>query len=244
MKRNRLEVIDEQLESLNDLSQAFNYNQWVFDLIKPYLGRRILDIGCGTGNFIHYLKGRNVLGLDVNPIYLKIARHKFRDDPKVRFVRSNLNNGFEKFRKFGPDTVICVNVLEHVKDDEKLIRECAALLPPQGQLILFTPALPWIFGEMDRTYGHFRRYTKTELMKKLKRNGVVLDHCQYLNISGIFGWWLNGIVLKRKRIPKTQMLFYDKLFNYVIALEKVFPKVVGLSLFAVGHKTERRGNRS
>ncbi len=238
MKRNRLELIDQQLESLNDLSQAVNYNQWIFDLIKPYLGARVLDVGCGTGNFIRYLNGRHVLGLDVHPTYLKIARYKFRHDRKVRFAQVDLNKSFSRFKAFQPDTIICINVLEHVKDDEHLIRECLSILPLHGKLIFFTPAIPWIFGEMDRTYGHFRRYTKADLAEKMMRNGMALDRCEYMNISGIFGWWLNGLVLKRKRIPRSQMLFYDKIFNYVVTFEKFLPKLIGLSIFTVGHRAK------
>lgn len=236
MKSKRLDLVDEQLASLNDLSEAVNYNRWIFRLIEPYLGARVLDVGCGTGNFIEYLSGRKILGLDVNSTYLSIARRKFKNNKDVQFAQFDLGKSFKKFKKFKPDTVICVNVLEHVKDDEKLIRECSSLLPPNGKLIFFTPAIPSLFGEMDRTYGHFRRYTRKELSEKMKKNGVAVDRCEYLNVSGILGWWLNGKVLKRKRIPRAQMLFYDKVFNYVVAVERVFPKLLGLSVFFVGHK--------
>lgn len=238
MKESSHHKSDGQLETLDDLSKAVNYNKWIFRLIEPHLGNRVLEVGCGTGNIIEHLKERNVLGVDINPYYLRVARDKFKNRRNVSFRRIDLSKGLKIFKNFKPDTIVCINVLEHIKNDQKFIAECKSLLAPGGKLILFVPAIPSIFGEMDKTYGHFRRYTKPEILEKAKKGKLNVVLCDYLNISGIFGWWLNGKVFKRKIIPQSQILLYDKIFNFVFLLENFIPKFLGLSIFIVCQKSK------
>jgi len=228
-----------QLETLDDLSKVVNYNKWIFNLIKPHLGKRVLEVGCGTGNIIQYLKDKDVLGVDIDPAYLSIAREKFKNKKNINFKLFNLDKGLKTFKKFKPDTIVCINVLEHIEKDEKFIKECESVLSPGGRLILFVPAMPSIFGEMDKTYGHFRRYTKSEVIQKLGSSFKV-QNGEYLNIFGVFGWWLNGKVLKRKIIPSIQISLYDKVFSYFFLLENLIPKPFGLSVFAVGLKSKSK----
>ncbi len=227
-----------QLETLDDLSKAVNYNKWIFDLIKPHLGKRVLEVGCGTGNIIQYMTHKNILGVDIEKVYINIAKERFKNKKNIKFQLFDLGKSLGSFKKFKPDTIICINVLEHIEKDEKFIKECESLLSPGGKLIIFVPAMPSLYGEMDKTYGHFRRYTKSEVVQKLRKKFKV-ENGEYLNISGIFGWWLNGKILKRKIIPQDQMMLYDRVFKYVFMLEKIIPKPFGLSVFVVGEKTSK-----
>jgi 2-polyprenyl-3-methyl-5-hydroxy-6-metoxy-1,4-benzoquinol methylase len=226
---------DGQLKTLDNLSKAFNYNEWIFNLTKPHLGKRILEVGCGVGNMTLYLTDRIVLGADIDSDYLNIARKRFKGKRNINFHLIDLEKGLKYFKKFKPDTIVCINVLEHIRRDEKFISECESLLSPGGKLILFIPAMPSIYGQMDKTYGHFRRYTKIEILRKVHKKLNVVK-CEYLNIFGVLGWWYNGRLLKMKTIPGTQLLVYDKFFKFFMLLEKKIPKFFGLSLFVVGQK--------
>lgn len=231
---------DGQRETLDDLSEAVHYNRWIYQLMKPYLGKRVLEVGCGIGNMTEYLApGRSVLAVDNHEGYLSAAQRRFQKNKNVSFRKVELTSGLSAVRQFKPDTIVCSNVLEHISDDRKFLRGCQALLPESGRLLIFVPALQGIYGSMDRTYGHYRRYSKPGLRQAVASAGFAVTYCRYLNLLGIFGWWLNGKVLKHKVVPKGQLLLYDKIVGFVMLIEAWLPKPIGLSLYCVGKKSMR-----
>jgi len=233
---------DGQRETLDDLSDAIHYNRWIFSLMEPYLGKRTLELGCGIGNMTGSLaeKGR-VLAMDVNPDYLAAAKRVLKGRPGVAFRRLELPGGLSRTRSFRPDGLVCVNVLEHIREDGQLLANCRKVLPEGGKALFFVPALPWLYGSMDRTYGHHRRYTKEGLESLMRQAGFEVTFCRYLNLLGILGWWLNGKVLGRRVLPRGQMFLYDQVVRFTGRIEKWLPRPIGLSLFCVG--TKRGGTR-
>lgn len=230
-------VRDGQLETLDDLSDAVHYNRWIFSMMEPYLGRQILEVGCGIGNMTGLLaEGRKILGIDIHPGYIQLARKRLKNKKNISFRVMDLSKKFPSFGKFRPDTIVCINVFEHIEADVQFLKECAKILPSHGRLLLFVPALPFIFGSMDINYGHFRRYYKSDLKKKMIANGFSILKCRYLNLLGILGWWWNGRVLKKSIVPKSQILLYDKIIRWVAPVEKWLPKPIGLSLFCAVEK--------
>lgn len=228
---------DPQFETLEDLSEAFYYNRWIFRMMEPYLGQRILEVGCGIGNMTEFMaEGREILAVDMHVGYLSEGRRRFRGRSNVFFKKMDLSNGLGQARTFKPDTIVCVNVFEHLKEDEGFLRDCFRLLPPGGKLLLFVPALSILFGSMDRHYGHFRRYSKSQLLKVTGRNGFLVLNSRYLNLLGILGWWWNGNVLKRKIIPRRQILLYNQIIRWAAPFEKYLPRPIGLSVFYAGQK--------
>ncbi len=234
MKR---EKWDGQRETLDDLLEAVHYNRWIYRNVEAFLGKRILEVGCGTGNITGFLAdGRRVLAVDVHGGYLESAKKRLGKKPNLRFRELDLRKGVREFRGFRPDTIISVNVLEHIDEDEAFLKESFDLLPPGGRFLVFVPAFQWLYGSMDISYGHYRRYSKGSLNDKLRRTGFEIDYCRYLNLLGVLGWWVNGKILKRKIIPKGQMLLYDQILRLVAPIEKYLPKPLGLSLLSVGRK--------
>ena len=228
---------DGQRETLDDLSTAVHYNKWIFEMLRPHLGNRILEIGCGTGNLTgDFAKHGQVLAVDVHAGYLDQARERLKGIRQISFRKINLEHQLPSLKHFGADTIVCVNVLEHLKDDHGVLVHCLKLLKPGGKLLLFVPALQSLFGSMDESYGHFRRYSRSELAQKVSEAGFQVEHCRYLNLLGILGWWLNGKVLGRKIIPKSQMMLYDHVVSFTSKVERFLPKPIGLSLFCVGQK--------
>lgn len=242
MKKSTTRKWDGQRETLDDLSAAVNYNRWIYGILRPYLGKSILEIGCGTGNITGFLAqhGR-VLATDLHPGYLSSAKNRLKKVKNITYRKINLDDSLSSLRPFNPDSIICVNVLEHISDDQRVLEECYKLLPPGGKLMLFVPALQFLFGTMDKSYGHHRRYDRSELMLKIEKAGFKIEYCRYLNLLGILGWWLNGKILKRKIIPKSQMLLYDRIVSFSQHVEKYLPKPIGLSLFCAASKPARTG---
>jgi SAM-dependent methyltransferase len=228
---------DGQRETLDDLSEAVHYNEWIYQMLRPYVGTRILEIGCGTGNLTGYLqKHGRVLAVDFHAGYLEAAKENLKGLSGITFKRINLEKNLASLRAFRPDTLICVNVLEHLSNDQQVLDRCLSLLPAGGRLLLFVPAFQFLFGTMDVSYGHLRRYSLSDLKSKMETAGFQVDYCRYLNLLGVFGWWLNGKILKKKIIPKSQMLLYDKVVRYSSKIERFLPRPLGLSLFCAGQK--------
>ena len=230
-------TLTHQLQTLDDLSLAVHYNRWIFNMMLPHLGDRVLEVGCGIGNMTEQLaKGRRVLATDIQNNYLKQARQKLGKHKNIQFRQMNFEKPISITKSFKPNTIVCVNVLEHIQGDVRFLTECFRMLPPGGKLLIFVPALQFLFGSMDAQYGHFRRYSKSELESKMKESGFMIPGVRYLNLLGIFGWWWNGKILKKSIVPLGQILIYDQIIRWVAHFEKWLPKPIGLSLFCAGEK--------
>jgi SAM-dependent methyltransferase len=212
------------------------YNAWMFDRIRPWVGSRVLEIGSGIGNLSAFLIDRERLVLtDTREEYLARLRKRFAQQSNVSVARLHLPHDDQDVRGQGQrfDTVICLNVLEHVDDDVTSLRAIRTLLAPRGRLVLLVPALPALFGTIDRALGHHRRYTRAGLLALLARAGFRPTHIEYFNLAGVPGWWLTGRVLRRETIPAGSLKLYDALVP-LFRLERLLPWRVGQSLIAIG----------
>ncbi|MGH7699132.1 MAG: class I SAM-dependent methyltransferase [Gemmatimonadales bacterium] len=224
-------------ETLERLAGAGRYNRWMFDRLRRWVGSRVLEVGSGIGNLSEFLVHRDRLVLtDTRPEYLERLRERFGARPNVAVARLYLPGddtalGGERF-----DTVICLNVLEHVEDDSGSLAALHRLLTPAGRLILLVPALPALYGTLDDALGHHRRYTRAELAAKFAATGFRRRHLEYFNLAGIPGWWFTGRVLRRRVLPSGSLRLYDALVP-LFRLERLLPWRVGQSLIAVGEVT-------
>ena len=103
------------------------------------------------------------------------------------------------------DTVICLNVLEHIRDEDAAIRNMASALQPGGRTIVLVPQFPGLYGSLDEAVGHERRYTRETLRAALERNGLQVDEILEFNRSTLPAWWFNGRLLKRRHFARTQL---------------------------------------
>jgi len=131
------------------------------------------------------------------------------------------------------DTIVCLNVLEHIDDDRASLSALRALLRPGGRVVLLVPALRALYGTLDRALGHVRRYVPDELSGKLRTAGFGVIHVEYFNLAGVPGWWLAGRVLRRRLIPTGALRWYDALVP-LFRLERILPWRIGQSLIAIG----------
>jgi SAM-dependent methyltransferase len=220
--------------TLERMAAAGRYNRWMFDRIRPWVGRRVLEVGAGLGNLSAFLTDRERLVLtDTDDGYVAQLRARFAGRPNVRVVRLALPAVTAELQRERFDTVVCLNVLEHISDDTGSLGAMRALLVPGGRAVLLVPALPALYGALDEALGHCRRYTPRDLGDKLARAGFAVRHMEYFNAAGIPGWWFTGRVLKRRLIPRRALACYDALVP-VFRLETLLPWRLGQSLIAVG----------
>jgi SAM-dependent methyltransferase len=210
------------------------YNRWMFDRLRRWIGRRVLEIGSGIGNLSTFLVDREQLVLtDTREEYLDRLRQRFAGHPNIAVASLNLPNDVGALGGQRFDTAICLNVLEHVDDDISSLVAMRGLLAPSGRLVLLVPALPALYGTIDRALGHHRRYTRAGLRDLLRATGFRSLHLEYFNLAGVPGWWFAGRVLRRQTIPAGSLQLYDALVP-LFRLERLIPWRVGQSLIAIG----------
>jgi SAM-dependent methyltransferase len=194
----------------------------------------VLEIGSGIGNLSQFLVDRaSVVLTDTAPEYLARLRERFGHLPSVEVMRLFLPHIEAPVAQRRFDTIVCLNVLEHVADDDLSLHAMTSLLDHHGRLILLVPALPGLYGSLDRALGHVRRYTSRELRTKFDRGGLRMRHLEYFNLAGLPGWWLTGRVLRREIIPAASLRVFDALVP-LFRLERFLPWRLGQSLIAIG----------
>ena len=226
-------------ETLRRMAGLEAYNRWLHERFDAYLGRRILEIGAGIGNQTRYFADRDrVIASDIDPYYVNILQSRFGAQGNVRMASFRFPLGEAEradLRGEGIDTIVCLNVLEHIEDHESTLRDCAAVLREGGRLVLLVPALQALYGTLDVHLQHFRRYSKEPLRELLERTGFVVDDLRFVNRVAVFGWWLSSRVLKRKVLPKDQLAVF-KLMMPLLKLEEKRPPSFGLSLLALARR--------
>jgi glycosyltransferase involved in cell wall biosynthesis len=229
-------VVDQTLTRMKKLHR---YNQWIFSEFRPFLGRRVLEIGSGIGNITRFLLDRDLtIATDVEPRYLSFLKDTFTNYRKFRIENldiSRLETG--RYQADQIDSVLCLNVLEHIEEDDRALKNMSDLLVPKGKLLLLVPSHPWLYGSLDQNLGHHRRYAREELKKKLEKAGFRVLLLKHFNRIGILGWFLNSRIVKRKRLPSFQLRIYNLLVP-LFKLEKFLPIPIGTSVIAVAEKPD------
>lgn len=206
----------------------------MFDRLRRWVGRRVLEIGSGIGNLSAFLLDADRLVLtDTREEYLDRLRTRFANHPNVAVSRLFLPTELGAVAGQQFDSIICLNVLEHVEDDSSSLHAMHRLLAPGGRLILLVPALPALYGTIDKALGHYRRYQRAPLTSLLQATGFKVAHIEYFNLAGVPGWWFAGRVLRRQTIPAASLKLYDALVP-LFRLERLLPWRVGQSLIAIG----------
>jgi SAM-dependent methyltransferase len=220
--------------TLERMAAAPRYNRWMYERLRPWVGRRVLEIGAGIGNMSAFLIDRDrVVLTDTEPYYLDRLRARYANHPHVTVTELRLPAAGARLAAERLDTVVCLNVLEHIDDDAASLSAMHDLLAPGGRLILLVPSLRVLYGSLDEALGHFRRYVPGELATKLGAAGFRVRHLEYFNLAGVPVWWFTGRVLRRRLIPGGALRWYDALVP-LFRLERFLPWRVGQSLIAIG----------
>jgi len=219
---------------LGRLARAPRFNAWMADTIRPHCGKRVLEIGSGTGNLTRRLVPRDAyVASDVNPLYLQTLRHLAHDRPYLDVTLTDVTQG-ASFPHIpgGFDTVVCLNVIEHVDDDRGALLNIRGVLAPDGRAVILVPQGPRLFGTLDEILGHKRRYTEASLRQLAADAGFEVEEVLRFNRVGTPAWWLNGRILKRRHFGLAQIAMLN-LLTPVFRLVDRFLPFPSLSLIAV-----------
>lgn len=230
--------------TLEVLFEANNYAAWLYDRTAKFLGKRVLEVGSGVGTYTKMLANReHVVATDIDEWHLDRLALTFHDCPNVTVKRLDLNQfNSADFKDDAIDSILCMNVLEHVEDDEGALRRFNEMLSVGGRVVLFVPAEPALYGEVDRQLGHHRRYTKEGLRGIVERAGFRVVEQASMNAVGMLGWFVRARVTKSARLSRWD----TRLFDLMVPLLRIEDRVklpAGLSLIVVGEKVESLDSR-
>lgn len=220
--------------TLARLSRAPRFNQWMADFIKPYVGQKVLEIGSGIGNLTTQLVPRQqYVATDINPLYLHSLKALEHDRPylKTQFTDVTKKESFPKIEG-GFDTVVCLNVVEHVEDDVTAMENIRDVLAAGGRAIILVPRGQNIYGTLDEVLGHVRRYEPDTLRALAEKAGFEVKDILEFNRVGTPAWWLNGKILRRRKFGVGQVLALNALTPIFREIDEKLP-VKPLSLIAI-----------
>ena len=225
-------------EDLETIREARRYGDHVFNLFRPYIGRRVLEVGCGIGTMSRKLAeiSELIVGVEPNAACIERVEVAMRNEPKFSLRPSLLEDcdtGELSAHRF--DTVYCVNVLEHIEDDVAALRMFREVVVPGGRVLIFVPAIQAAYGPLDAELGHHRRYSKRSLGGAFTAAGLDLVMLRYTNPIGLIGWMYNSHISKSRVHSLGQVKLFERLVApWALPLERVITPPIGLSLVAVG----------
>ncbi|MBF0504886.1 MAG: class I SAM-dependent methyltransferase [Candidatus Omnitrophica bacterium] len=228
----------DMFETLCVIRGSLRYNAWLYNRIKRHLRGIIWDIGSGLGDIAMQFNEpciEEVILSDYDPRMLNTLRHTLLPLKNYRVVPLDIADPQLPVSHPGgiADTITCINVLEHIEKDVTALKHMGHLLKKGGKAVIFVPALPGIFGTLDSSVGHYRRYTKKTLSVALKEAGFVVTDAYYMNMFGILTWFLTGRILKQKEFHKDACHMLDRIVPSLRALESWGSPPVGQSLIMV-----------
>jgi SAM-dependent methyltransferase len=222
---------------LEVLSDAVNYQRWLADLVRPYLGDDPLEIGSGIGDYAElWLTGppRRLTVTEADPQRLVVLKDRFGDRDGVT-VRSLTLPGPLPAPDDGHSCVVALNVWEHIEDHAGALVAARDLLRPGGCVVLLVPAFEAAMSRFDREIGHVRRYTVASMSSLMADAGLQVEALRYVNPVGLLGWIVVCKLLRRRPQNGALLRFYDRVVVPVLRrTERHHRPPFGQSVFAVG----------
>jgi SAM-dependent methyltransferase len=222
------------------MSYAQNYYRWVMQVFRPFIAGTVLELGAGIGNFSAHLIAagpeRVVLVEPAEDLFERL-RTRFAGSANVETFHGELGAWAGQQAGRRVDVVVSVNVLEHIQDDRGVMRLVSAVVRPGGLVLLLVPALPALYGSLDASFGHLRRYNKGSLGALLDGAGLVVRRMRYMNMAGAIAWFAAGRVLRRRALSPLLVRVADAV---MIPAGMLFEPLVnapfGQSLIAIAEK--------
>jgi len=222
---------------LHALEKARRFNEWMSDMLRPWLGHRVLEVGAGIGNLTSCLIPRDLyVASDLNDSYLDYIRNLSAGKPYLKVARVDLEDK-NTFARLGTcfDTIVCCNVLEHVRDPIGSLRNIYDTLSPGGRVVLYVPAMQSLYSSLDDALGHRCRYDVPMLEQELRTVGFEPEHFAPFNRAGVPGWLWNGKVMKRRTFNRGQLKVFDLMVPVLRRVDHLLPWP-GLGIIAVARR--------
>ncbi len=234
----RVSYEGKDLEALADMP---HYYDWIMEHFRPHLHGSAVEFGAGRGTISERILA-SVSTLDLiepSPNLVERLRHRFAGERRVRIFSESLEDRVGRADAHTYDAVVMVNVLEHIEDDIWALKELRRLLRPGGKLLVFVPAMPFLYSRLDERVGHYRRYTRPVLVERLSHAGFTVPLARYLDVLGILPWWLVNTLGGRTEFDPRAVRLYDTLGIPLTRLaEGLFSPPLGKNIVAVAEKPE------
>jgi SAM-dependent methyltransferase len=224
------------LETLADLP---NYYNWIVDIFRPWLHGYTLEIGTGIGTITKKIVDHvdHLDCLEPSENLTRLLPRSIIDNPKVSLFADTLEQHLPLMNDGICDNVVMVNVLEHIEDDREAIKQLNRVLKKGGHLLLFVPAIQFLFSELDRRHGHYRRYDLPSLSVILLENGFHLNYQRYFDFAGVLPWFIINTIGKKTGFNPQMVETYDRI---VIPITKFFENLIrppfGKNIIVVAEK--------
>jgi SAM-dependent methyltransferase len=219
-------------------AQSHRFTEWLYHEVSAEIRGDVLEIGSGIGTYSEKIirdipQISQVMLTDIAPGYVETLKKKFspnNNNVSVSRLDLNCSDDYEKigYEKF--DSILGLNVLEHVENDEFALQQLYRMLKNDGTMVLLVPCHKVLYNALDRKAGHFRRYTKKELENKISRTPFTIQRIFYFNTLGVVGWYLNGGLARNPQINGTAYKIFDSLVPLSEYIEKLIGRRFGLSI--------------
>lgn len=212
-------------KDLEAMSFAVNYHKWILEEFRPFLGKKLVEVGAGTGSFSEMLldeKPENLALVEPSEMFAFLEQNISQIDTSVtvNYYNSIFSESAAALSE-KPDTIIYVNVLEHIEDDRGELQKVYETLETGGHCLIFVPAFMSLYGAFDEKVGHFRRYTKNELEEKAESAGFKIVKSKYFDFVGMFPWYIKYKLLKSDSLESGAVTAYDK---FAVPVTKQFER--------------------
>ena len=220
---------------LDNFDKATIWRKYIFFQIKKFIKGNVLEVGAGIGSFTNNYKNlpNKITLSEIDQENLSLIKKKFKDE-NINFTGDLTKNIKRNF-----DTIMYLNVLEHIEDDTKEINEAFQKLNPGGFLVILVPAHNNLYSEFDKAIGHFRRY-EIKYFRNLKVNNSKLIKLNFLDSAGYFLYYINKIFFKKEVYPsKLKIYIWDKFFTPItFILDKILFYKFGKNILYVIQKSD------
>lgn len=199
---------------LEALANLYRYQRWIIETFLPYLSGRAIEFGAGVGSFSTLIRP-HVAMLDlVEPSANLVVslKQRFGDVEKVSIYEESLETRLLKTADETYESIVLVNVLEHIEDDAMALKGIYRILKPGGHLLLFVLALQFLYSDLDVLLGHFRRYQRPELNQRTAAAGFDIVQSRYFDVLGVAPWWLLNTKMGATGFNPLLASIYDKVF--------------------------------
>jgi SAM-dependent methyltransferase len=223
-------------KELDAMGCAEHYRRWIVDSFAPYLGARVAEVGAGIGSITRLLLRQpvgRVVAFEPSSNMFPVLAEAVRGEPRATAVRG----------LFGPaqageefDSVAYINVLEHVEHEREELDAAHAALRRGGHLLVFVPALAWLFSDFDREVGHYRRYSRDGLERVVAHAGFEVVTSRYFDIAGVLPWYIHFTLLGGG-MGRGSVSLYDRLVVPPMRLvESLVPPPIGKNVLLVARR--------
>jgi SAM-dependent methyltransferase len=212
------------LEVLADMP---NYYSWIMDIFGTHVAGHVVEYGAGAGTISSRLErlADKLTLVEPSQNLVAVLRRQFETFLRVEVIGETLQAHVAQLSENAIDTIVLVNVLEHIEDDRAALMHLFRALKPGGKLLLFVPALQILMSKLDRIHGHFRRYHMGELTAKVVAAGGNVSVCRYFDLVGVVPWLVLNRLLKSTTFSPRLVYVNDR---FVVPVCRVMEQIINV----------------